>query len=129
MVEREQRRFTRVIFHAKAEISTKVSISISGEVKDLSLKGAFIVSNEKLPVGQKVEISLQLPGSEPSISISVKGKVVRTTPEGMGIDFESMDIDTFYVLKEIVAHNLGSEEKAREEIIRYLQNKIAEKKP
>ncbi|MEJ5299472.1 MAG: PilZ domain-containing protein [Thermodesulforhabdaceae bacterium] len=123
MEEKERRRFTRVGFRTTAEI-VKGSISISGEVKDLSLKGAFVVSKEKLPVNQKVEISIYLSGAENPLKVTVMGKVVRTTPEGIGVDFEGMDLDSFNTLKEIVSYNLGSEDTVRKEVFEYLQDRL-----
>lgn len=123
MVDKEQRRFSRVDFHTRAEI-TKGTISIKGDVKNISLKGAFVASNEKLPTGQNVDILIELTGLKYPLKVSIKGRIVRTTSEGMGIDFDSMDLDTFTTLKEIVSYNLGNDTKPREEILRYLEERI-----
>jgi len=126
MTEKEKRRFTRVDFKTTAEV-VKGTISIIGEIKDLSMKGVFVVSKEKLPVNQRVEISILLSGPEPPLKVTITGKVIRTTPEGMAIDFESMDIDSFNTLKEIMAYNLGDSEKVRKEVLKYLQTQITSK--
>lgn len=122
MGEKEKRRFSRIVFHTLVEI-VKKSFAIPGELHDLSLKGAFVNCREKIPVGQSVNLVLYLGEPDQGLKLLINGKVVRTTPEGMAIDFQSMDIDTFSVLKEIIAYNLGTEEKTQEEILRYLQSK------
>lgn len=127
-MEKEKRRFTRVNFKTTAEI-VKGSILISGEVKDISMKGAFVISKEKLPVNQRVEISIFLSGPEPPLKVTITGRVIRITPEGMAIDFEGMDIDSFNTLRKIVAYNLGDEERVRKEVLEYLQTRLASKSP
>lgn len=122
MEEKEQRRFSRIVFHTTVEI-VKRSFAITGELRDLSLKGAFVICREKIPVGQSVNLVLHIGEPEQALKLLINGKVARTTSEGMAIDFQSMDIDTFSILKEIIAYNLGTEERTREEILRYLQSK------
>lgn len=126
MTEKEQRRFSRIAFRTTIEIIKK-SVSVIGELKDLSLKGAFIVCREKIPVGQSIKVILHLGEPENPIKLSIDGRVTRTNPDGMAVEFESMDLDTFSMLKELVSYNLGSEEITREEILRYLTSKINRK--
>lgn len=126
MVEKEQRRFTRISFDAKIKV-TKGTIVITGKARDLSLKGLFVICREKLPVGQNVEVDIELSGLKQFPKVSVEGHIVRITPEGMGIDFDSMDLDSFIALKEMIAYNLGNEDKLRKEFIRYLQKTLNNK--
>lgn len=55
-------------------------------LRDISQKGIFINTNAQFDAGQEIDITLTLPESgEP---IELKGEIVRTTPEGIGVKFK-----------------------------------------
>ncbi len=64
--------------------------------RDISSEGAFFPVEAPLPAGEKVKISLSL--SIPSLGrtgdpprkavITTKGRVIRSTPQGMAVAFE-----------------------------------------
>jgi hypothetical protein len=63
-------------------------------VRDISMSGAFIVADFKWAPGTFVTITLQLEGeasSDSPIAVSVQTRVVRQTPEGIGVQFLSFD--------------------------------------
>lgn len=63
--------------------------------KNISSKGAFLLTHQSLPVGAKVGIHFFIPlpptseTANPTTVIKTIGKVVRTTNEGMAVCFNS----------------------------------------
>jgi hypothetical protein len=80
-------------------------VTISGLVDNLSMKGMFLKTQESLPGDGLLEISIVLSGASSLLSIKVKGCAVRQTDEGIAVEFQEMDIDSFVHLKNVVALN------------------------
>jgi hypothetical protein len=86
-MEKENRAFTRLAMHLKADMFLK-DRTIKGQIENLSLKGVFIVAGEKLDLHQVVSISINN-----SLACRVRAKVVRVTDEGIGFEFEKTLLD------------------------------------
>lgn len=120
------RRFSRVHFNVEATIRTADRL-FQGVVENLSMTGMFLVTPERLPVGEAVEIAIVLTGSSPEIAVSFNGKTSRIVENGMGFVFEKIDLDSYMHLKNIVAYNIDDAEKVMEEICHSIDEKLAEK--
>jgi len=120
------RRFSRVHFNVEATIRTADRL-FQGVVENLSMTGMFLVTSERLPVGEAVEITIVLTGSSPEIAVSFNGKTSRIVENGMGFVFEKIDLDSYMHLKNIVAYNIDDAEKVMEEICHSIDEKLAEK--
>lgn len=112
----EKRKFLRVIFHTEAIIKLN-KCEYKCEVKDLSLKGAYLQTNEKINVenGQIIDISFFLSGTTSELNLNMKSIVFRTDETGLGIKFETIDLDSFIYLKNIIAYNSGNLEQVMDE--------------
>lgn len=75
-------------------------------VQDLSKGGMFVKSNKQVPVGEQVQIAFEIPSLEDPLRrdlFQVKGVVVRSLENGMGISFIEIDeeirrkIETFII--------------------------------
>lgn len=120
------RRFSRVHFNVEASIKT-ADRTFQGVVENLSMTGMFLVTSERLPLGEAVEITIVLTGSSPEITVSFNGKTSRIVENGMGFVFEKIDLDSYMHLKNIVAYNIDDAEKVMEEICHSIDEKLAEK--
>jgi CheY-like chemotaxis protein len=67
---------------------------VKGILRDISLTGAKITTNEPLKSGSMATLILGIPGTVPLKIIQVKARVVRRTLDGHGIAFSEMDPDT-----------------------------------
>ncbi|SNB47613.1 PilZ domain-containing protein [Geobacter sp. DSM 9736] len=114
----EKRKFSRVTFSLKAFVNSR-NISIKGDVENLSLKGAFIRTDTKLEPGLPVEVTLYLPGTTNplDISVNITGTVLRVEETGLVLQFREMDVDSFTLLKNIVAYNAGDEDQVMDELL------------
>ena len=60
----------------------------TGETRDCSISGAFIVSTNKLPIGSIVQMEFFLPrllAAGPGARLKTRGCVVRVEPEGFAV--------------------------------------------
>jgi len=56
-------------------------------VRDVSTTGAFIFADFKWPPGTIVTLTLQLEGHPAPVTTLVRTKVVRSVPDGLGVQF------------------------------------------
>ena len=118
------RQFSRVNFRMAATIKT-AERQFQGNVENLSMRGMFLVTEECLAVGDMVEITIALSGTSPEISVSFEGKVCRIVENGLGFNFEKIDLDSYTHLKNIIAYNSDDAEKVMEEIYHSIDEKLA----
>lgn len=92
----ERRRFERVDA-SEADFSVKFQSQLKFAqlyVQDLSRGGMFIKSSKQIPLGESLVINFSVPNLEAEggrEDFTLKAKVVRSLPSGMGLSFEDMD--------------------------------------
>jgi len=118
------RKFSRVNFHVDATIRT-ADRQFCGAVENLSMNGMFLVTEERLAEGESVDISIVLTGTSPEISIDFLGRVCRVAENGLGFNFEKIDLDSYTHLRNIVAYNSDDAEKVMEEIYQSIDEKLS----
>lgn len=121
------RKFSRVRFKVGATIRI-ADRQFNGAVENLSMTGMFLVTNEPLNEGEKVDITIVLTGTLPEIAVNFNGIVTRICDDGVGLTFEKMDLDSYVHLKNIIAYNIDDAEKVMEEIGHSIDEKFASEK-
>ena len=102
----EQRKNTRVPFHATITVSFPDKTYDHCETQDLSLKGVFVKGiNDPRAEGDRCSLSLHLSGASSDISLHMSGEVVQTRDDGIGLHFCEIDLDSFFHLKNIIYFN------------------------
>lgn len=104
MVQRNKRRNTRTQVWPDTEATIKVAeaygndsrrqVTIRGRVANLGSSGMFLETDELVPIATQADIIINFdPGSSTSgLVIRTSGQVVRSTREGIGIRFTSIDL-------------------------------------
>ncbi len=123
----EKRRFSRVDFTVKALVAAG-DTAFRGEVDNLSLHGIFIKTDQRLPLGTEVDITIGLAEVEPEIVIHVQATVARHTEEGIGFEFGKIDVDSFTHLRSIISYRKGDADVVMDEFINYVERKYAEER-
>ena len=118
----DKRHFSRVGFKVSALLQGDGRV-LKGEVKDVSLRGLYLLTEELLPVGTPVEITVFLSASEEPVVINVSGVVARLVPGGIGCAFDKMDVESFTHLRSIISYQGGDETKAMAEFTEYVIKK------
>ena len=103
----DRRKYSRVGFATEIKIVLKArdQIALEGNSKDLSLKGLFVSTDKKFEPGTLCSVKIYLTGGIEKIELLIDGTIVRETDTGIGIVFNSMDVDTYSHLKNIVYYN------------------------
>jgi len=117
------RRFSRVPFRVNATVKT-TDRQFYGNVENLSMSGMFLITAERLPEGEPVEITIVLSGTTPELFVGFDGRVSREAENGMAFSFEKIDLESYTHLKNIIAYNSEDAEKVMEEIYHSIDEKL-----
>jgi len=102
----DRREKTRVDFKTSIVLTTDLSeIHIEGSSKDLSLKGIFIHTQEELAMDTQCRVEVNLSGMTEQFALHMQGKVIRKEKNGIAVSFETMDLDSYTHLKNLVRYN------------------------
>jgi len=101
---RERREFPRVPFQVAASITGDHITVVSGDVRDVSLKGMFAAGAGRLPPGCRCQVELILGGLEQEVRLSLRGRVTRVDSAGMGIEFLEMGLEALAHLNNLVQY-------------------------
>ena len=105
-MHKEKRKRTRVVFDTQVILKTDNSeITVAGDTRDISMKGIFIKSDQKISEKTPCQIEIRLFGTSSHLSIKIKGIITRQGKDGLGVGFDSMDPDSYFHLKNIVLYN------------------------
>lgn len=108
----ERRKYSRVGFTTRIEIILKTDgkqVILDASSKDLSIKGVFAQTGQKFPLKTQCTVTIYLSGGVDDIKLEIQGHIVRQTNSGIAVVFDSMDVDTYAHLKNIVRYNSGDE--------------------
>jgi hypothetical protein len=110
-----KRRFTRIPFHAPAVLGVG-GLEVSGQVLDLSLKGALVeipASAVGLP-GDPCTLAIRLGLGEALVRMD--GRIVHRGDGRIGVCCSQIDLESMEHLHRLVELNLGDESLLRREI-------------
>ena len=102
----EKRVGERVNFETKIILETAdKKICAIGSSRDLSMKGAFVKTDEIFQIGVDCNMTVTLTGSTDDVTLHMKGTIVRKETSGVAIHFNSVDLDSYTHLKKLVQFN------------------------
>lgn len=111
-----RRAYTRVITQFPVLVTTPQE-SAHGTVRDLSMNGIFVECVCGIATGSACSVELNLPSSDPPVTITCSGYVVRADERGLAINFlDIQGADSFTHLRNVILYNCGDPERAMEEI-------------
>jgi Tfp pilus assembly protein PilZ len=126
----ERRKFSRVLVAMKIEVTSGKQTVISSVLKNISMGGLFILTEEKLPLEAECRITIFLEEPEPKPRIEARGKVVRVTDEGLAIHLqELLGPESYTHLKNLILYNAPDTEKFEKQIEAHLGIKSSKGDP
>ena len=112
--ESEKREFTRVPITFLVQLLVGDRHLEGCHIKDLSMKGMLVVTEERFPLGTPCEAVLSLVEGE--VEIRTSGTVAALHPQGFGVEFTTIDgLDSYIHLRNLVLFNSQDVEKVEEE--------------
>jgi hypothetical protein len=85
------RNFSRLPIHLEATITYNEMV-IKGELDNISLKGVFVRTDQNIPINDSLLITIYHQTKDQLIC-RLKGHVVRSTDEGVALEFEKTLLD------------------------------------
>lgn len=109
------RQFSRVHFTIEASVNASGHV-FAGTVENLSMHGMLLITEERLPLGEPVTITITLAGDSPDTVLSICGMVSRVADNGLAFNFEKLDLESYIHLKNIISYNIDDPDKVLQEI-------------
>ena len=94
-----RRKFIRVALKQEARLDFDNIRYAPCRIKDLSLTGMFVMGPFSQKVGDECTIRFSQIGEASRFYFKASAKVVRTTDEGLAIEFISMPLDSYMLLQ------------------------------
>lgn len=102
----DRRQGLRVDFDTEVTVSAENGTKkYKGSSRDLSLRGVFIYTDDQLEIKTACSIEILLLGMKDELILMMDGHVVREEEKGYAIYFDSVDLDSYTHLKNIVKYN------------------------
>lgn len=111
-MEEDKRRRSRV----SAQFDAYVYIDgekIPVTTQNISMKGAYFCPEPRLASGRDCTVVFSL---AKDIKVRLKGTIVRSSPDGVAVDFESMDESAFFHLRNMVRYSSEDADKIDKEL-------------
>ena len=103
--------------YPRVDFQTKISLilgdeehDVSGSSKNLSMTGLFVETTAKAAPGARCQVRVILSGMVDGLALMIHAKVVRVSSEGLGIVFDTMDLESYTHLKNIIQYNSATED-------------------
>lgn len=112
MKEQERREAGRIAFDSEVHIRCGRVCTIDGKVdaRDISIRGMYIQTWQRVPVETLCKIDLALSGDSSKMHFTVSGVVCRHDDDGMGIAFLKLSPDNYLHIKTLVQVNAATEQ-------------------
>jgi hypothetical protein len=94
----EKRAHSRVSVNVQVTCTTEGGAVVTGLTRDLSVGGAFVESGEIPAFGSKVNVTLDVAGSE---NMRISGIVRWTKPDGFGVQFQLLGAKETHLLAKL----------------------------
>ena len=108
-MSQERRHFTRILFRTNATLTTASGGRHSGEIQDISLKGALLAMAPGWKADSDQGCRLDIPLDHADAVVTMEGRLAHVEGNLVGVRCESIDLDSISHLRRLVELNLGDE--------------------
>lgn len=117
MSDQDRREFLRVPFKTEITVRAAGRPLKSGSTLDISMNGLLLATAETPPPeGTPCEVAIALAGSDPPVTISARGSIVRSGPGTLAVHFSDVDLDGYQHLRQVILHNAADPDQAEREL-------------
>lgn len=89
----------------RAELTSGTTRVVTGSTSNVSLKGVYFMPDEWVPVGTNCRITIRFAGPGSALAIEGNGRIVRSEPGGLGVEFVDLSVDSLEHLRNLVRYN------------------------
>lgn len=114
------REFTRVPIHIWGTFANEAGEKLTAEINNLSLRGCHASTFDALPQASTWRLTLFTEDDDGALHIRVEARIVRSDPDGMGIEFVEMPLESYDHLKHMVLLNSPDPERVEREFREHL---------
>ncbi len=100
-----QRECTRIPIRLHVEIRSGDLAIRSETTRDISLKGVYVITGQRLPLGAPCAVILYPAGPRSDLQVELEGRVVRVDVAGIAVEFTGMSTDTYFRLKNLLLYS------------------------
>ena len=111
----DQREFSRSSILVRSELRLDSGVLVEGQARDLSLEGISIETDQSVPVGNPVKMTLLLDAGQGPLRIETAGEVVRVSEKGVAIRFTKIDAESLEHLRRLVMFNADDVDRVEQE--------------
>jgi hypothetical protein len=117
---KEKREDTRIHLKTQAVLRVEnenlMDITTSG---DISMVGILLETDYNLPIGTSCALELLFRGISSKTSLYINGRVVRQAKDGLGIQFENLEVDSYFYLNNFLKNAVLDPKTLLQEIFPY----------
>ncbi len=117
----DKRYFSRVNFTAESQIEIDDKV-YSGELLDISLRGALLKFNEQISAKMNDQCALTIHLHSSDIKLIFDAELVHIHQNNMGFKFISEDVGTMTHLRNLLSFNVGDYDKITDELEFWIQD-------
>lgn len=113
----DKRTHERVPFTARVNVFCKGKrIVTDADTRNISLKGVYVEAERSPGIGTLCGLELQLTGASSKLILNIDGRVVREDGAGFGLVFDTIDLDSYFHLKNILRYNAADSDTLTERL-------------
>ncbi len=117
---KEKREDTRIHFKTQAVLRVEdenlMDITTSGNI---SMVGILLKTDYNLPAGTPCALELLFKGISSKTSLYINGRVARKAKGGLGIQFEDVEVDSYFYLNNFLKNTVLDPKTLQQEIFPY----------
>ena len=118
-MSQEKRRFSRIPFQVKAEITVDREVYPVAKINNLGIGGGFFPLVKGLAPDSPCQVKIFLNGASSELSIRVAGRILRSSAGAVAIQFTAIDPDSLFHLQNIIRFNASDPDAVEREIERH----------
>ncbi|HHB76269.1 MAG TPA: PilZ domain-containing protein [Desulfobulbus sp.] len=104
MKSKDKRSYARVLFNRKARLILHDKVYEDQPIKNLSLIGMFIAGSFDAALNDICTVELHETGRHTCLTLSFIAKIVRVEKDGLGLEFENMQPDSYMFLQTMILY-------------------------
>jgi hypothetical protein len=114
----ERREFIRIPFNTEVEVDVGGRVIRSNKGINISVSGIHLSTDDSAPPrGTLCRVSVKLYAPENRVTIEAGGKISRSVPGSLAIEFTELDVDCYHHLRRLILLNADEPERAEQEFI------------